>query len=126
VIQIHASMFLEHQILVFIFDRQKGLLEAVEKVFRGSPHGYCLCHLYKNLHKSFKYKDLRSLLWEAAQTVSVEAFNKALSKMYALCPPAVDWLLSHANSEYWCEFYFPGHRYGHLTSNIVVSQCMAS
>src|SRR5579859_4498258 len=121
VIQMHAPTCLAPRILAFISDRQKGLLEAVETVFPGSPHGYCLCHLYENLHKSYKHKDLRSLLWEAARAVSAEAFNEAIEKMRGLCPPAVDWLLSHANPTHWCEFYFPGRRYSHLTSNIAES-----
>jgi len=121
VIQMHAPTCLAPRMLAFISDRQKGLLEAVEKVFPGSPHGYCLRHLYENLHKLFKHKDLRSLLWEAARAVSAEAFNEAIEKMHGLSPPAVDWLLSHSDPAHWCEFYFPRRRYGHLTSNIAES-----
>ena len=42
-------------ITVFISDRQKGVLEEVEFVFPGSPHGYCWRHLYENMYKEFKY-----------------------------------------------------------------------
>lgn len=33
--------------LVLLSDRQKGLLEGVERMFPGCPHGYCLRHLGK-------------------------------------------------------------------------------
>src|SRR5947208_6001775 len=34
---------------------------------------------------------------------------------------SVRWLLKTAPAKYWAEIYFPGRRYGHLTSNIAES-----
>ena len=62
IIEQHASAYLASTILIFISDRQKGLLETVERLFLGSPHGYCLRHLYENLHKQFKHPGLREYL----------------------------------------------------------------
>src|SRR5579859_7110824 len=84
VIQMHAPTCLAPRMLAFISDRRKGLLEAVEKVFPGSPHGYCLRHLYENLHKLFKHKDLRSLLWEAA--LSLLRLSMKQSRKCAVSP----------------------------------------
>ena len=36
-------------------------------------------------------------------------------------PNTVPWLLEHTKIEHWAELYFPGRRYGHLTSNIAES-----
>src|SRR5437762_9295849 len=41
--------------------------------------------------------------------------------MCAINPASVDWLLSHASPEHWAKFYFSGHRYSHITSNIIES-----
>src|SRR5579859_4937544 len=52
-IQHHVPAYLAHGKLMFVSDRQKGLLEAVQCIFPGSPHAYCLRHLYDNFHKQF-------------------------------------------------------------------------
>ncbi|XP_039134263.1 uncharacterized protein LOC120271655 [Dioscorea cayenensis subsp. rotundata] len=41
-----------HDIITFISDRSKGLVNAVAKVFPSAPHGYCLRHLQANFLKS--------------------------------------------------------------------------
>ena len=89
--------------------------------FSYSLYEYCLCHLYENLHKIYKHKDLHSLLWQAARATSAEAFDGIMEKMHGIAPAAVEWLLSHANPEHWYKFYFNGRHNGHLTSNIAES-----
>jgi hypothetical protein len=121
VIQIHASAYLHPGFLSFVSDRQKGLLEAIELVFPSSPHGYCLRHLYENLHKQFKHPALRTFLYQAARAITEEEYNKAIDQMHDINSDSVDWLLVHAPREHWCEYYFPGQRYGHITSNIAES-----
>ena len=81
VIQIHAMVYLQPHFLLFVSDRPKGLLEAIELMFPGSLHGYCLCHLYKNLHKQFKHPALRGFLYEAAHAINEEEYNKAIDQM---------------------------------------------
>ena len=121
VVQSHALQSLIDKALVFLSDRQKGLLKAVEDVFPGCPHGYCLKHLEVNFHKEFKDKNLLPFLWQAASATNQLAFDKALENMTSINPKAVSWLLQHAKTEHWAEIYFPGRRYGHLTSNIAES-----
>ena len=121
VIQQHAPAHLTPGKLTFLSDRQKGLLEAVEQLLPASPHGYCLRHLYENFHKEFKTPILKTFLYNAARATSTEAFNTEIEKMREVNPASVNWLLSHAKPEHWVEFYFLGHRYGHLTSNIAES-----
>ena len=45
----------------------------------------------------------------------------ALDEMRGINSDSVDWLLEHALREHWVEYYFPGNRYGHNTSNIAES-----
>ena len=121
VVQSHALQSLVDKALVFLSDRQKGLLEAVERVFPGCPYGYCLKHLEANFHKEFKNPKLTPFLWKAASATTQPEFDKALEDMAAINPKSVPWLLQHAKTEHWAEIYFPGRRYGHLTSNIAES-----
>src|SRR5204862_7864886 len=46
---------------------------------------------------------------------------ETLDKMKSVNPHSVEWLLSHADPKHWAEVYFPGRRFGHLTSNIAES-----
>jgi hypothetical protein len=121
VVQSHALESLINKALVFLSDRQKGLLDAVRLVFPDCPHGYCLKHLEANFHKEFKNSRLKPFLWKAASATTQPDFDKALEDMRAIDPKAITWLLDHAKPEHWAEIYFPGHRYGHLTSNIAES-----
>ena len=120
-VQSLALQSLLDKALVFLSDRQKGLLQAIELVFPGCPHGYCLKHLEQNLYKEFKNSKLIPFLWKAARATTQPEFDKAIEDMRSINPNSVTWLLEHAKLEHWAELYFPGHRYRHLTSNIVES-----
>jgi MULE transposase domain/SWIM zinc finger len=121
IIQSNASTFLDSGSLMFLSDHQKGLLDGVAAVFPNNPHGYCLLHLEDNFHKQFKNPNVKALLWTAARAISKEGYNKALNDMTAINTKAVDWLCSHTQPVHRAEIYFPGRRYGHLTSNIAES-----
>ena len=120
-VQSNALQSLIDKALVFLSDRQKGLLKAVEDIFPGCPHGYCLKHLEANFHKEFKNKKLLPFLWKAASATTQPVFDKALEDMTSINPKTVPWLLQHAKIEHWAELYFSGRRYDHLTSNIAES-----
>jgi len=118
----HASIHLARpETLVFLSDRQKGLIEGVDIVFPDNPHGYCLRHLYDNLHKKFKHKDLQPLLYKAAKSPTVQEFDVAILEMKKVDNDCVEWLLATADKNHWAEDCFPGRRYGHFTSNIAES-----
>jgi MULE transposase domain. len=105
----HASVHLARpETLVFLSDRQKGLIEGVDIVFPDSPHGYCLRHLYDNLHKKFKHKDLQRLLYKAAKSPTVQEFDAAILEMRKVDNDCVEWLLATADKKHWAEAYFPG------------------
>lgn len=104
--------------IIFLSDRQKGLLEGVGTWFPGSAHGYCLRHLVDNFSKHFKHKDLTKLLWQAARATMEAEFKASCNAMRVINVKCVDWLLNNAHSRHWATVYFPGHRYGYLISNI--------
>jgi hypothetical protein len=118
----YVPQFLEFQptslmILILLSDRQKGLIDGVACVFQHSPHGHCLRHLEDNFHKRFPNKELKKLLWKAAQAITVPEFNAILEDMRKIKPTAVIYLLQSTDPKHWAECYFPGNRYGRLTSN---------
>ena len=78
-------------------------------------------HLEANFHKEFKNKLLLPFLWKAARATTQTEYDDALEEMGKINPKAPEWLKTHAKPEHWAELYFPGHRYGHLTSNIAES-----
>ena len=121
IIQCHALQHLINKAIVFLSDRQKGLLDAVDCVFPGCPHGYCLKHLEANFHKRFKNPNLTTFLWKATSAITQPEFDKALEDMANIDPNSVPWLLEHTKVEHWAELYFSGRRYGHLMSNIAES-----
>ena len=100
VVQSHALQSLIDKALVFLSDRQKGLLEGVDRVFPGCPHGYCVKHLEANLVKEFKNSQLSDFLWKAAGATTQPIFNKALDDMAKINPKSVPWLLSHIKHEH--------------------------
>jgi hypothetical protein len=119
VLQAHALPVLLDNSLVFLSDRQKGLIEGVSRLFPDSPHAYCLRHLDDNMRKAgYKHPELKRLLWKAARAMTEAEFNQCLQDMRAINSACVDWLLSTTAPEHWADLYFQGHRYGHLTSNI--------
>lgn len=73
------------------------------------------------MHKEFKNKSLREHLWKAACALTIDDFNNALKEMENIDKRSVRWLLKSALAKYWADRYFPGCRYGHLTSNIAES-----
>ena len=100
VIHMHAPAYLAPRFLSFISDPQKGLLEAVGSLFPGSPHGWCLRHLYENFHKQFKHLALRGILWNTAHAIMEDEYNTAIETMHGINPTAVQWLLQSAPPEH--------------------------
>ncbi|XP_075645226.1 uncharacterized protein LOC142616228 [Castanea sativa] len=52
--------------LVFISDRQKGLIPAIETLFPTVKHKYCVKHIYNNFKVDHKGLELKDALWRCA------------------------------------------------------------
>lgn len=68
--------------VTFLSDRQKGLVDAVERVFPYSPHHFFVRHAYKNFQKKHLGGILKSQFWEAARTYAKHGFTKALLRQW--------------------------------------------
>nr|XP_017239829.1 PREDICTED: uncharacterized protein LOC108212616 [Daucus carota subsp. sativus] len=76
----------------FISDRQKGLINALEAVFPGAEHRFCVMHLYRNMWKEHKGIGVRSCLWLAARATTDYTFNKHMEELKKLSKKCYDWL----------------------------------
>lgn len=94
--------------LIFLSDRQKGLIDGVNTVFPDSPHGYCMRHLADNMRKAgFKHKELLTLLWKAARAQTVQEFDTAMAEMKNVNAACYKWLTETADKKHWAEAHFP-------------------
>ena len=73
------------------------------------------------MHKKHKNPQLREHLYDKARAITEHEYDVAIQRMRDVDPGAVEWLELHAPKENWCEYYFTGNRYGHITSNIAES-----
>nr|XP_016469020.1 PREDICTED: uncharacterized protein LOC107791451 [Nicotiana tabacum] len=98
---------IEEQCLwTFMSDKQKGLLEAFEKVLPNVSHRFCARHLHNNFKKAgFSGHTLKDAFWEAARATTVEAFNVCMLKILELDKEAHEWLSTKLPNE-WSRSHF--------------------
>uniref|UniRef100_A0A2N9HYT5 SWIM-type domain-containing protein n=1 Tax=Fagus sylvatica TaxID=28930 RepID=A0A2N9HYT5_FAGSY len=64
--------------LVFISDRQKGLVPAFKKLFPKVEHRFCLKHIYSNFKLLFKGLELKDALWSCAVASTEREFERRM------------------------------------------------
>ena len=108
-------------------DRNWGLLEAMPTVFPGSPHGFCLLHLKRNLKNHFRgapngmRERLASLLDLCVFAPTVEIYNMVMDELKELGKRRVENFLNGLPPEHWSNAYFRGQRYEEMWSNAAES-----
>ncbi|WMV28961.1 hypothetical protein MTR67_022346 [Solanum verrucosum] len=88
------------QIVTFMFDMQKGLINAVKTVLPLSHHR----HIEANWMKRFRSGEMKKLLWWAAWSTYEEDFKDQLSALGALSKSAAKDLLKYP-PQTWCRAY---------------------
>ncbi|XP_071927409.1 uncharacterized protein [Coffea arabica] len=66
---------------IFISDRQKGLVHAIEELFLESEHRFYLKHMFENFKQRFKNQDLRNMFWEVAVATSMPEHETAIANL---------------------------------------------
>ncbi|XP_075633372.1 uncharacterized protein LOC142605823 [Castanea sativa] len=98
---------LEELNLVFISDRQKGLLPAMQTLFPTVEHRYCVKHIYNNFKVNHNGMELKSVLWRCAGTTSAREFEREMEHLKSLDEEAwkyladiepAQWTRSHFSS----------------------------
>ncbi|MGI4851955.1 MAG: transposase [Janthinobacterium lividum] len=106
---------------VFISDRDKGLLRAVQEQFPLAHQAYCVYHLSKNVqqHASTKAAAVRSIFWAAARAQMEGDYLRAMELMRTTSASAHAYILEiPGGPSRWATYAFPGRRFGHITSNL--------
>lgn len=109
--------------LVFVSDRNHGILEGVKSVFSESKHGYCYKHLTANLKDKFrgypKFKREQVLKYFAgcAYAATKDEFDNCYKQLLDCGGEKILKFLSEVPKENWSNAYFEGRRFGQMTSN---------
>ncbi|XP_020242616.1 uncharacterized protein LOC109820834 [Asparagus officinalis] len=114
--------------LVLISDRDKGLQNSVKKCFPWSHHSYCIRHLLANFKNNLSKKGITpplrdecvQIMKRAAYAYTSRAYNNECNELRNKSEIAYYEML-RMSPENWANCYFPGKRYGWLTSNVAES-----
>lgn len=109
--------------LVFVSDRNHGIVEGVKNVFPRCPHGYCYKHLTRTLQDKFsgpqkvKREQVVSMFADCAYAPTKAEFDIAFAKLKVTGGTKIARFLNDCQKENWSNAYFPSRRYGQMTSN---------
>ncbi|KAL0006626.1 hypothetical protein SO802_008128 [Lithocarpus litseifolius] len=91
--------------LVFISDRQKGLIPTIETLFPTIEHRYRVKHIYNNFKVDHKGLDLKDALWRCAVVTTVREFERCMQYIKDLDEKAYEYLANIA-PEQWSRSHF--------------------
>ncbi|XP_065638809.1 uncharacterized protein LOC136071437 [Quercus suber] len=91
--------------LVFISDRQKGHIPAIETLFPTVEHRYCVKHIYNNFKVDHKGLELKDALWRCAAATTVREFERCMQYIKDLDEKAYEYLANIAPTQ-WTRSHF--------------------
>ncbi|KAK1419396.1 hypothetical protein QVD17_28563 [Tagetes erecta] len=89
----------------FISDRQKGLLPALEKVFPGAEHRFCLRHIMENMKPRCRGDLFKILVWNCAAATTVTHFKRAMKEVEKEDQGLLEWL-RNIQPNHWTRSHF--------------------
>ena len=102
--------------MVVLSDRERGREKSVNELLPFASHSFCVYHTHKNVKTVFS-TSLEGLLFKAAKTQSPKVFQETIEEMKVLNEDAGKYV-EKIEKEKWARAFFPGRRFGHVTSNI--------
>ncbi|KAK2659660.1 hypothetical protein Ddye_006193 [Dipteronia dyeriana] len=64
-------------VIMWITNKQKGLIDGIRELFPHSEHRFCLKHFYNNFKASYKGLMLKQLLWGAAKSTTKQGLESS-------------------------------------------------
>lgn len=120
--------FLENLSTSLADQQRKGLLEAVSRVFPDSPHAFCYHHLKKNILSKYPQSlgtpfrnYIVHLFGKCAYAPTEDAFELHMQTLMKEGGTRMQRFLEALPKENWTNAYFPGTKYGEMTSNVAES-----
>ncbi|XP_073121042.1 uncharacterized protein [Henckelia pumila] len=90
----------------FMFDKQKGLIQACDEIFSNSDHLYCVRHLHSNFKNAgFRGDSFRNALWSCASATTVNEFRKRMLEIRAIDQNVADWF-NDKEPHQWSKSHF--------------------
>lgn len=103
----------------FMSNKQKGLVEAFNKIFPYVDHRFGVQHLHNNFKKSrFFVLSLKNALWAATNATTVEFFKICMEKMHELDAEAAAWLNEKSPTEWSKSHFSTGAKCDILLNNV--------
>ncbi|XP_057719203.1 uncharacterized protein LOC130933595 [Arachis stenosperma] len=114
--------------LLVISDRHNGIMAALEAPDGGwlppaAYRAFCIRHVAANFALTFKGKDARRLLVNAAYAKTEVEFDYWFDILRSENPTMCDWA-NRIEYSLWTQYCDEGRRFGHMTTNI--SECVNS
>ncbi|XP_072081114.1 uncharacterized protein [Arachis hypogaea] len=82
----------------FMSDKQKRLVPALQEVMPKVSHRFCVMHMWHNLNKRWKDKELRGALWQCARAMTDLEFKNAMAYVKRINVGAWEYLSSYEQS----------------------------
>ncbi|XP_074298337.1 uncharacterized protein LOC141629194 [Silene latifolia] len=91
--------------ITFISDRQKGLVEAFNKVVPNAEIRYCCRHIWTNFKRTYPCEDFRQTFWRIAKAYTKPEFDQHMEVMKGMTVGAFNYL-SSIPTKHWCRHAF--------------------
>ncbi|XP_007227226.2 uncharacterized protein LOC18790575 [Prunus persica] len=93
---------------VFMNDKQKGLILAIETLLPTAEHKMCVRHLYSNFRIEHAGLALKNILWAAAKATTIPWYEAEMDKMKEQNEKAWKWLKKRP-AKNWSRSHFEPH-----------------
>lgn len=103
--------------MIFISDKEKGIIEALKKVYPGKTHCRCARHFAQNLKKRSPSQQVEMLFYQCVRAHDKTHFDEYMEKIKELSPIAFEYLNEEPH-ENWSTYAIQNNRYGIHTSNM--------
>ncbi|XP_021810136.1 uncharacterized protein LOC110753530 [Prunus avium] len=93
---------------VFISDKQKGIIPAIETLLPTTEHKMCVRHIYSNFRTEHAGLALKNILWAAARATIIPWYEAEMEKMKQQDEEVWKWLIKRP-AKNWSRSHFEPH-----------------